>query len=115
MREKATDVIEVVCVYGQRFWVSQADVDDVQRFKRQIPLRGRDGRRRADMPTYCDRLDNTIHRDNIALPVVPRYDEPFTLDPTPAPQKPVRAADVPTTQKKLLDGLDCLPGQLDLF
>ena len=46
-----------------------------------------------------------------------RIDERFQLDPTPLPMpttKPV-AKDEPMKQKPLFCGLDCLPGQQDLF
>lgn len=43
--------------------------------------------------------------------------DPFelTAKPEPAPHKPAAFANVATTQRKLLTGLDCLPGQGDLF
>lgn len=40
-------------------------------------------------------------------------DAPFTLKNDPPPPK--RPDNVPTKQLKLLDGMDCLPGQGDLF
>jgi hypothetical protein len=39
----------------------------------------------------------------------------FALHNDPPPRKPWRAENDPTTQKTLLDGLDCLRGQQDLF
>jgi hypothetical protein len=41
--------------------------------------------------------------------------EPFALANDPPKRKPWRAENEPARQKKLLDGLDCLPGQQDLF
>ena len=43
-------------------------------------------------------------------------DEPFRLSNDPPPRRPWRGKQPsPVRQKLLLSGLDCLPGQLDLF
>lgn len=39
----------------------------------------------------------------------------FTLANEPAKKKPAPYFDQPGLQKNLIDGCDCLPGQLDLF
>jgi hypothetical protein len=39
----------------------------------------------------------------------------FSLQNSLAPHKPATFASNAATQRKLLDGLDCLPGQQDLF
>lgn len=55
-------------------------------------------------------------RDNPAdLGSPPEPHTPFTLSRIPVRDKPERQPDPPQRQRALFSGLDCLPGQLDLF
>lgn len=94
-----------------RTWVRADDEENALAIGRAV-LRGRvRGKFSCSAYPYDPSRDRALH--GFVREVEP---EPFTLENEPArAPRPVFSDQENTRQRKLIDGLDCLPGQRDLF